>query len=317
MIAGDLLRHVPGCEDGEPPYSQELLGGGRVNRCYLVRTRRGRFVVRLNDNSGLDPGLDRERELMLHGLAAAAGIAPPIVHAPTDRSSLVTEYLDGRVWTPHYFSRMRDLRSLGQRLRTLHAVTPPAVAPFDPLSTARRYAEIILRHEPDESGRIERLLANGAESLARAGHGRRGAAVIHGDLHHGNVLTADRLYFIDWEYAQVGDPLLDLACILSYYPRSVPQGALLLAASGLDAAGATVEMLTELTQVFTLINYLWYRARRTERAVPATDLQLESTALRRLSAASLAPEAQPRHTTAANLRGHSGVGKGNGDVAGD
>ena len=44
MIAGTLLQHVPGCEDGEPPYSQELIGGGKVNRSFLVRTRRGRFV---------------------------------------------------------------------------------------------------------------------------------------------------------------------------------------------------------------------------------------------------------------------------------
>jgi thiamine kinase len=317
MIPADILPHIPGCEGGEPPYSQELLGGGRVNRCYLVRTRRGRYIVRLNDNTGSDPGLDRERELALHGVAAAAGIAPPIVHAAANRSWLITEFVDGRLWTPHYFSRMRDLRSLGQRLRALHALTPPPIARFDPLVTARRYAEAILRSEPGEAPRIHHLLANGAESLARSGHARRAAAVIHGDLHHGNVLTADRVYFIDWEYAQVGDPLLDLACVLSYYPRSVPHGALLLEASGLGEAGTTVEMLTELTNVFTLINYLWYRARRVERAVPATDLQLESTALRRLSAGSLAPEAQPRHTSAANLRDHSSVGKGNGDVAGD
>ena len=51
MIAGELLQHVPGCEDGEPPFSQELIGGGKVNRSFLVRTRRGRFVVRLNENS--------------------------------------------------------------------------------------------------------------------------------------------------------------------------------------------------------------------------------------------------------------------------
>jgi aminoglycoside phosphotransferase (APT) family kinase protein len=100
MIAGDLLRQVPGCEEGEPPYSQELIGGGGVNRSYLVRTRRGRFVVRLNDNSISDPGLDRDRELALHSAAASAGIAPPVIHAAPDRSSLITEFVDGRLWTP-------------------------------------------------------------------------------------------------------------------------------------------------------------------------------------------------------------------------
>jgi len=301
MIAGDLLQHVPGCESGEPPYSQELIGGGRVNRSYLVRTRRGRFVVRLNDNSASDPGLDRDRELTLHAAAASAGIAPPVVYAAPDRSSMITEYLDGRVWTPHYFSRMRDLRALGQRLRALHAVAPPAnVARFDPLITARRYADAILSHDADESGRIGLLLANGVEALTRSGWGKRPPCIVHGDLHHGNVLTADRVYFIDWEYAQVGDPLHDLACVMAYYPRAAAHGALLLEAAGLDQVGVTPQMLDELTNVFTLVNYLWYRARRVGRIVPATDLQLESAALRRLL--TLAPEAQPRHTSAANLR---------------
>ncbi|HEY6123904.1 MAG TPA: choline kinase family protein [Steroidobacteraceae bacterium] len=303
MIAGELLHNVPGCEDGEPPFSQELIGGGKVNRSFLVRTRRGRFVVRLNENTTGDPGLDRDRELALHTVAAGAGIAPRVVYASPDRSSLITDFLDGRLWTPHYFTRMRDLRSLGQRLRTLHSLTPPQVARFEPLNTARRYADIIVRSEPDEAGRIEFLLANGAEALTRTGGERRAPAVVHCDLHHGNVLTADRVYFIDWEYAQVGDPLIDLACIMAYYPRALPHGALLLEAAGLTDAGVTPAMLGELTNVFTLLTYLWYRARRVARNVPATDLQIESAALRRLL--SLAPDAQPRHTSAANLRDSS------------
>jgi aminoglycoside phosphotransferase (APT) family kinase protein len=210
---------------------------------------------------------------------------------------------------------MRDLRSLGQRLRSLHSLTPPTVARFDPLNAARRYADLIVRSEPDEAGRIQFLLANGAEALARAASEKRAPAIVHCDLHHGNVLTADRVYFIDWEYAQVGDPLIDLACIMAYYPRALPHGALLLEAAGLAEAGVTPAMLAELTDVFTLLTYLWYRARRVARNVPATDLQIESAALRRLL--SLAPDAQPRHTSTANLRDSSGFGKRNGDAAGD
>jgi len=315
VIAGELLQRVPGCEDGEPPFSQELIGGGKVNRSFLVRTRRGRFVVRLNESSSVDPGLDRNREMVLHTAAAVAGIAPPVIYATPDRSCLITEYLDGRLWTPHYFTRMRDLRSLGQRLRTLRSLTPPSVAHFDPLSTARRYADIIVRSEREEAGRIQFLLAGGAEALARSASEKRTPAIVHCDLHHGNVLTADRVYFIDWEYAQVGDPLLDLACIMAYYPRALPHGALLLEAAGLAEIGVTPAMLNELTDVFTLLTYLWYRARRVARNVPATDLQIESAALRRLL--SLAPDVQPRHTSAANWRESSGFGKRNGDSAGD
>jgi thiamine kinase len=290
VIAGALLAHVPGCEDGEPPYSQELIGGGKVNRSFLVRTRRGRFVVRLNENASADPGLDRERELKLHTAAAQAGIAPNIVYAPADRSCLITEFVEGRLWTPHYFSRMRDLRSLGARLRNLHALpAPTSIARLDPMVAVRRYAEHIVRHEPVETVRIHALVARGAEALERSRSAQRAPCIVHSDLNHGNVLTADRVYFIDWEYAQVGDPLLDLACIMAYYPRSVPHGGLLITASGLDELGVTDKMLSELTHVFNLLTYLWYRARRVTRPVPATDLQVESSALRRL--VSLAPDA--------------------------
>ncbi|HET7811152.1 MAG TPA: choline kinase family protein [Steroidobacteraceae bacterium] len=289
MIDEGLLQHVPGCENGDAPYSQELLGGGKVNRSFLVRTRRGRFVVRLNDNSGLDPGLDRDREIALHGLAAEAGIAPHIIHACPDRSCFVTDYVEGRPWTAHYFTRMRDLRALGQRLRTLHALPAPPLPRFDPMAAARRYADAITRAQPEEAPRISSLLGRGEEALERSHSTRREPCVVHNDLHEGNVLTADRIYLIDWEYAQRGDPLLDLACILAYYPRAVPHGPLLIEAAGLGAAGVTPGMLVELTRVFNLLTYLWYRARRLERNVPATDLQVESSALRRLLA--LAPDA--------------------------
>ena len=290
MIAGALLQHVPGCEDGEAPYSQEQLGGGRVNRAFLVRTRRGRFVVRLNESAAADSGLDRERELTLHTAAAQAGIAPPVVFAAADRTCLITEYVEGRLWTPHYFSRMRDLRSLGARMRNLHALPAPAsVARFDPMVAARRYADHIVKHEPVESVRIHALMERGAEALQRSMTAQRAPCIVHCDLHHGNVLTADRVYFIDWEYAQVGDPLLDLACVMAYYPRSVSHGSLLITAAGLDEQGVTDRMLSELTHVFNLLTYLWYRARRVARTVPATDLQVESSALRRL--VSLAPDA--------------------------
>jgi aminoglycoside phosphotransferase (APT) family kinase protein len=289
VIAGTLLTHVPGCEDGESPYSQELIGGGRVNRSFLVRTRRGRYVVRLNENTAADPGLDRERELVLHGAAAHAGIAPPIVYAAPDRSCLITEFVEGRLWTPHYFSRMRDLRSLGARLRALHGLVPPGGLHFDPMLAARRYADLIIRNDPAEAGRIQALLDRGSEALARSMPGQRPARIIHCDLHHGNVLTADRVYFIDWEYSQVGDPLVDLACIMAYYPRAIPHRGLLITAAGLDEYGTTEVMLADLTHVFNLLTYLWYRARRVSRSVPATDLQVESSALRRLVA--LAPDA--------------------------
>jgi len=315
MINDGLLQHVPGCENGDAPFSQELIRGGSVNRSFLVRTRRGRFVVRLNESSTFDPGLDRERELAVHRAAANAGIAPQVVYVDPERSCLITEYLEGRLWTPHYFSRMRDLRSLGARLRTLHTVPPPSMARFDPMASARQYADAIIRGDPADATRIATLLERGEEAMRNSGSRERAACIVHSDLNHGNVLTADRIYFVDWEFAHLGDPLFDLACILAHYPRAAAHAGLLLEAAGLAEQAVNEAELAELTRVFNLLTYLWYRARRVVRSVPTTDLQLEAAALRGLIA--LAPDAQPRHTSGANSRGISGTVKRNGDVAGD
>ena len=168
-----------------------------------------------------------------------------------DRSCLITEYLEGRLWTPHYFTRMRDLRSLGQRLQVLHALTPPPLARFDPLAAARRYADTICASDPQRGRRASTsLLAQWRRGARRArGSARRAATIVHSDLHHGNVLTADRVYFIDWEYAQVGDPLLDLACVMAYYPRAAAARRVCCSRPRAStSSGATAAMLAELTQ---------------------------------------------------------------------
>ena len=108
------------------------------------------------------------------------------------------------------------------------------------IAAARRYAEIVMRSDPADAGRIGALLERGDQAYAKSGSKPRPACIVHCDLHHANVLTADRIYFIDWEFAQVGDPLLDLACVLAYYPRAVPHGSLLLGAAGLDVVAADV-----------------------------------------------------------------------------
>jgi len=68
MIAGALLQHVPGCEDGEPPFSQEMIGGGKVNHSFLVRTRRGRFMTVDWQNRHCHGAEAGERQQRDHGL---------------------------------------------------------------------------------------------------------------------------------------------------------------------------------------------------------------------------------------------------------
>jgi thiamine kinase-like enzyme len=126
------------------------------------------------------------------------------------------------------------------------------------------------------------LLHRADDALRACGSHERAPTLIHGDLHHSNLIGDKRLYLLDWEYAAVTDPLFDLACLIAYYPRAALHATALLRAAGLER-DASLEMLEHATWVYVLLSYLWYRARRLDHAPHASELALEGDLLQRLA----------------------------------
>ena len=258
------LAHVPGLEHGAPALRVQRLPGGTVNEVYRVDSARGSFVLRLDGPQWRRPGVDRARELALHRCAAAAGLAPRIVGAWPEAGVLVTEFLAGQCWLDAHFGDASALVRLGETLQLLHALAPPAspaVAPFDPLPIAMHYATLAAGTPTlDAQGRTQ-LLATLEAALQRLAAARAPACIIHGDLVAGNLLqTGARLWLLDWEYAQLADPLFDVACVLAYHPAAWPQRGLLLAAAGLETPAAR-ERLADAIHVYQALTWLWHQAR--------------------------------------------------------
>jgi thiamine kinase len=253
------LTHVPGLERGEPALAIEPLGGGTVNVVYRVDSPRGRFVLRLDGAAWRRPGVDRARELILHQVAAADGIAPRIVMAAPDQQGLmISEYHEGRLWQESDYDQVSTLRRLGERLYRLHRLPAPAsLQPFDPLQVGRDYARLIAA----EHGV---LLASAMRRLEAACEGLRQSApplsVVHGDLWQGNLLEGTRLWLLDWEYAQLTDPLMDIACLLAYYPQAQRHRDELLASAGFDPRVQTQALLARI-DIYRILTWLWRLAR--------------------------------------------------------
>jgi thiamine kinase len=261
-----ILRRVPGLEDARAPLRVEALGGGTVNAVYRVDSAEGRFIVRLDGAAWRRPGVDRARELALHRVAAAAGIAPAvIVAAPEDQGLLITEFHDGRLWQAADYEDAAALRRLGERLYRLHRLPPPSLTAFDPLQVGADYAgRVGVQHAAAGAEAIRRLGA-AVQSLHRDG---QPLAVVHGDLWEGNLLQGERLWLLDWEYAQLTDPLMDVACLLAYYPRARAYQSELLAAAGFDAQRER-PALTARIDIYRMLSWLWRLARGEDVAVPA------------------------------------------------
>jgi aminoglycoside phosphotransferase (APT) family kinase protein len=69
----------------------------------------------------------------------------------------------------------------------------------------------------------------------------------HGDLNASNVIGPVPM-LVDWEYAQLADPVYDLACLSVYYPG--------LRLRGITDANGAVRLRLH-AQLFDSLNRLW------------------------------------------------------------
>jgi aminoglycoside phosphotransferase (APT) family kinase protein len=258
------LAQVPGLAGGQAPLHLARLGGGTVNEVFHVVSPEGAFVLRLDGPSWRRPGVDRARELSLHTVAAGAGLAPAIVAAlPAQQGLLVTEYQSGRTWRPDDYREVAALRRLGERLAMLHSLPAPAMAPFDPLQVGEAYARLVAPGRIAPVAAVMQRLA----TLCKCLNDRSGpACVVHGDLWEGNLLEGARLWLLDWEYAQVTDPLMDVAGLLAYYPEAARHSEDLMAAAGI--ATDMRRGLADRVDIYRILAWLWRSARGETVAAP-------------------------------------------------
>jgi len=273
LIPAHVLEHVPGFTPNGTAWATRL-AGGTMNATYRVETSAGRFVVRVHNASASALGANHEREARLHAAAAAAGLAPALIHVDPRFAFMIMEQVPGPTWVAEDFGRADRLGQLGAALRSLHSVPAPTVAPFDLEASLTRLAARLTGRSPADAPDVEQLMDRARTELRLTGSSQRPATIVHNDLYHGNLIGSDRLYLVDWEYAAVADPLLDLACVLAYYPQAIPQRDTLMDSSGLGRV-ASREMLSAATWLFVLVSWFWYRIRRLDGPVPQTDIAAE------------------------------------------
>ena len=148
-----------------------------------------------------------ELEAAFVDAVASVGAPAPAVEAIVTvdgRQSVVFERIEGEsmwdLWVRHPDERTALLQSFVELQRTIHALPIPEGVPD---AVARMAAKI--RDVEDVSGREV------ADADALLNRLPRGAAVLHGDLHPGNVIVGPAgLTAIDWFDVTVGHPIVDV-----------------------------------------------------------------------------------------------------------
>jgi thiamine kinase-like enzyme len=200
------LARVPGW-DG-PDVRVTPLGGGITNHNFRIDRGGESFVLRLvGENTDL-LGIDREVEYAASQAAAAAGVAPEVVHFIRPEGCLVTRFVAGRTIGEDEIGQPAVIRRVAQALRTIHGL-PPIPGTFSAFAVVRDYAEQARRLDvrfPRDFDLLRARLAEIESSLPSFD-----PCPCHNDLLNANFLEAGgRLYVLDWEYAGMGDPYFDL-----------------------------------------------------------------------------------------------------------
>jgi aminoglycoside phosphotransferase (APT) family kinase protein len=206
-----------------------------------------------------------------------------LLHVDPQYRFMIMEHVPGPTWTEVDLGRPERIHQLGSTLRALHSVAPPVVAPFDIGASIERLHGRLCAALPDEGADLSQFIDRARKALLVSDSARRPGVVIHNDLHHTNLMGGTGpLVLLDWEYAAVTDPVIDLACLLAYYPQAAPHAGVLLDASGLGGE-VSPAMLAAATWLCILVSYFWYRVRRLAGPFSEQDLAAEQGLLARLA----------------------------------
>ncbi len=245
------------------------LSGGIYSRTVLISASEGEWAVRLPTEQ-LPGGLDSAEETELLAISAEAGLSPsPVNGAP--RGYVVTGYLPGaRALTEADTKDPQTVRRIAKRLRELHSLQFQ-LPEFHAVAVARSYVDKL---DGDGLTVEQRAWCEECLELAVSYDQRFAPATLcHNDLVASNILDDGELWFIDFEYAVLADPFLDLAGLAAMNGYEVDQFRLLFDHyhDG-ECSPPDPPVAAETIRLLRLIAYLWAvgnRERQSERNAAA------------------------------------------------
>lgn len=230
----------------------ESVGSGVRNALWRITGPNIRWMARIAHHR-VALQLDIAQEYCAHRAAAGAGLAPPIIVAVPEQRLLVMEFIPSAPWTRNDLHA--NIAVLAERVRGLHELPwPPGLGSLNLVDAVMALAARA-RSDPASKFDIERLESR-VGVLAQ--HYQRGSQSVfcHNDLHHLNILGMPPV-FVDWEYAAVGDPNVDLAAIATYHDFDAGQRSELLKCCGSRLKALEFDVICVL---FDALHLVWLAA---------------------------------------------------------
>ena len=209
MISKEQAREIL---DAEFPswgtYQLNPISGGLTNQNLLIETDEGeKFVARLPGKDTDKFGIDRKTEHAISRAAWEIGIAPEPVSFLSGHEILVTRFVEG---FPIDTNDPATIRNVARLLHQLHSA-PEVPGVFDLPSVIDDYIATAKRFNVTHPDKLSEALEFSAKIISAMGSCEKVSTPCHNDLLPANFLKSrDQLYLLDWEYAGMGHPYVDL-----------------------------------------------------------------------------------------------------------
>ena len=241
-----VLRDLPEWADA----SVERLACGQTIGSWVVDAGDRKALLKIDDAPRTGPFNTRRAEAQIQTVAARQGLANHVLLV-TD-TVLMTEFVDGVVWSLDCLEDSANIEQLAVALRKLHSL-PLTGRTFDASGAAREYAGKIVNGDEEK--------VRDCLQKIEAGPLPPNLCCCHNDLVVANILNTPETRFLDWEYACDNDPFFDLATIAAHHGLSEPQRVMLLNAY-FDGNGARwYEQLSRQSDRYDALLYLWEQSR--------------------------------------------------------
>ncbi len=242
------------------------LATGTTGTTYLVETAAGRFAAKAFAADSLALLSPAEQCEVLETLVEL-GISPRPAGFDSEARLLVTEYLaEAAAVGPESLRRGERLADVVATLRLLHGVTV-SIPRFDPVADVGRYVAatggLVAMSAADRACFDELVeLAGSIESDA--------ICLCHNDLVASNLLFDRGLRLIDFDYAVLGPPVIDLASLAVMNELSDRQAGELLAAYYEGSSPLSVGEFARVRRLVRLTAHFWALASTAASAAGAT-----------------------------------------------
>lgn len=233
------------------------LTGGPASDSYLVERGEDRWILRIDKPLAATLGLDRAAEAVVLAHVyredhSDENIGPRLEYVDVERGLQLTRFIPGRAWTAEDLADDDNLRRVGRLLHRVHAIDAPGKS-LSLRDKAAMYADRIgtsdaAAHAAEVGAWLDRM-------------GPTAACLCHNDPIAENFIgghfDSKRLYLVDWEYAALGDPFLDLAVIVQHHDLTEEGACTLLAAytGGFDENA--LRRLAVWCEIYEHLSLLW------------------------------------------------------------